>query len=136
MLITLAELFAKCESNVVLVSSPENDPQARDLLLRIKSTTETVNLTVSDLQKVASQERIKDRARTATVAFSAEEFDKMDGLESIKEAEEAVAQCPVAIIDGSWELSLSAFCSVLIKGLVENTILIFLLQITIRYMTF
>jgi hypothetical protein len=92
-----------------------------DVLLRIRGSgfESRTTLTLSELQQVAAQEKAKDRARTAAVAFSPEEYEKVESLKALQEAEEAFIQNlkDTASTSGTqWEINITAFCSLLIRG--------------------
>ena len=125
LLTTLAEVCAKCETNMMIPSMTED----ADILLRSRSTqtgdpasdTEKsmLTLTVSELQQVAAQEKAKDRARTAAVVFSPEDYEKVESLKALQEAEEAFIQNvrDTASTGGiRWEIKIIAFSSLLIRG--------------------
>lgn len=97
-----------------------------DVLLRSRSLQTSgaaldtrSTLTLSELQQVAAQEKAKDRARTAAVAFSPEDYEKAENLKALQEAEEAFIQSlrDTASTSGTqWEINITAFCSLLIRG--------------------
>ena len=97
-----------------------------DVLLRSRSLQcsssgfeSRTTLTLSELQQVAAQEKAKDRARTAAVAFSPEEYEKVESLKALQEAEEAFIQNlrdTASASDTQWEINITAFCSLLIRG--------------------
>ena len=125
LLTALAEVCAKCDKNMMIPSMAED----MDVLLRSRSTESgdpacdmdrsMLTLTVSELQQVAAQEKAKDRARTAAVAFSPEDYEKVESLKALQEAEEAFIQ---KVRDTAstgairWEINIIAFCSLLIRG--------------------